>query len=44
MNTENIVASYGYDLRSTPLDTLMAGPDQMHRDVAEDMEFDDDAA
>jgi hypothetical protein len=39
-----LLESYGYDINTTPLDTLMAGPDQMHRDVAEDMEEDNDDA
>lgn len=33
--------AYGYNPETTPVDTLMAGPVQMHLDVAEAMEFPD---
>jgi hypothetical protein len=32
------ITEHGYDSRCTPIDTLMAGPVQMHLDFAEDME------
>lgn len=35
---EDIIAAHGYDARFTPLDTLMAAPDAMHRAVADHME------
>lgn len=38
MSVEDTVARHGYDLRHTPIDTLMAAREQMHRDVAEAME------
>lgn len=39
---DDIIAGHGYDPRSTPIDTLMAGPVQMHLDVAEAMTAEDD--
>jgi hypothetical protein len=31
------IEAHGYDPRTTPVDTLMAGPVQMHFDFADDM-------
>lgn len=34
---DSVIASHGYDPRSTPIDTLMAAPVHMHLEVAEAM-------
>lgn len=36
------IEAHGYDADATPVDTLMAGPVQMHLDVAEAMTAEDD--